>query len=241
MRIIEERKLQCPAFSNAQVLHDLAAARLPRVGVPEHISACAREVDGSERAPVHLQGPASRAPETGRDDEAGGPLRDPRAPPTELCRPAAGRGRGAGLGPSAPARRPRGGALHWRRRLRRARLAAPGAALAARAQAAPLAALPRGGERGASRFATRGGGGARRGVCESAGTRATSGWAGLWSDEARPAGGFRRASKTIECRFESGEQCIWLVGTATNPPQFNQISKPRPGLIQQPRIIVRTV
>ena len=45
----------------------------------------------------------------------------------------------------------------------------------------------------------------------------------------------------IECRFESGEQCSWLVGTATNPPQFNQISKPRPGLIQQPRIIVRTV
>ena len=71
MRIIEERRLQCPAFSNVQVRHDLAAARLPRVGVPEHISACARDVDGSERAPVHLQGPASRAPETGRDDEAG--------------------------------------------------------------------------------------------------------------------------------------------------------------------------
>ena len=71
MRIIEGRKLQCPAFSNVQVRHDLAATRLPRVGVPEHISACAREVDGSERAPTHLQGPSSRAPETSCDDEAG--------------------------------------------------------------------------------------------------------------------------------------------------------------------------
>ena len=34
MRIIQERKLQCPAFSNVQVRHDLAATRLPRVGVP---------------------------------------------------------------------------------------------------------------------------------------------------------------------------------------------------------------
>ena len=40
MRIIEERKLQCLAFSNVQVRHDLAATRLPRVGVPEHIAAC---------------------------------------------------------------------------------------------------------------------------------------------------------------------------------------------------------
>ena len=39
MRIIEDRKLQCPAFSNVQVRHDLAATRLPRVGVPEHIVA----------------------------------------------------------------------------------------------------------------------------------------------------------------------------------------------------------
>ena len=77
MRIIEERKLQCPAFSNVQVRHDLVATRLPRLGVPEHIFACAREVDGSERAPAHLQGPASRAPETGRDDEAGDASEEP--------------------------------------------------------------------------------------------------------------------------------------------------------------------
>ena len=50
MRIIKGRKLQCPAFSHAQVRHDLAATRLPRAGVPGHISACAREVGGSERA-----------------------------------------------------------------------------------------------------------------------------------------------------------------------------------------------
>ena len=71
MRIIEERKMQCTAFSNVQVRPELAATRLPCVGVPEHITACARKMDGAERAPVRLQGPASRAPETGRDDEAG--------------------------------------------------------------------------------------------------------------------------------------------------------------------------
>jgi hypothetical protein len=71
MRIVTERKLQCPAFSNVEVRHDLATTRLPRMGVPEHITVCAREVLGSERAPVRLQGPASRAPETSRDDEAG--------------------------------------------------------------------------------------------------------------------------------------------------------------------------
>ena len=71
MRIIEDRKRQWPVFSNVQVRHNLAASRLPDVGVPEHITVCAQEVDGSERAPTHLHGPASRAPETGRDDEAG--------------------------------------------------------------------------------------------------------------------------------------------------------------------------
>ena len=40
-------------------------------GVPDHIYACLQEVAGAENAPVRLQGPASRAPETGRDDEAG--------------------------------------------------------------------------------------------------------------------------------------------------------------------------
>ena len=33
--------------------------------------ACAREVEGSERSPVQLRGPAARAPEIGRDEEAG--------------------------------------------------------------------------------------------------------------------------------------------------------------------------
>ena len=71
MRIMEERKQQCPVFSHVKVCRDLAMKRLPDLGVPEHITACAREVEGSERAPVHLRGPAARAPETGRDDEAG--------------------------------------------------------------------------------------------------------------------------------------------------------------------------
>ena len=70
MRIIKERQQQCPAFSHVQVREDVAATRLPPAGVPEHITACLQEVAGSEKAPVRLQGPAARAPETGRDDEA---------------------------------------------------------------------------------------------------------------------------------------------------------------------------
>ena len=71
MRIVTERKLECPTFSDAVVRHDLASTRLPPVGVPDHIIACVRDVVGAERAPVRLVGPASRAPETGREDEAG--------------------------------------------------------------------------------------------------------------------------------------------------------------------------
>ena len=71
MRIVGERKLQCPAFANVKVRQNLAPSRLPHVGVPEHITACAREVGGSEQVPVRLRGPVSRAPKRGRDEEAG--------------------------------------------------------------------------------------------------------------------------------------------------------------------------
>ena len=71
MQIVRERKRQCATFSEVSVREDLAATRLPEDGVPEHIRACMQPVDGADKAPVRLVGPASRAPEVGRDDEAG--------------------------------------------------------------------------------------------------------------------------------------------------------------------------
>ena len=44
--------------------------------MPEHIQACLQPVDGADKAPVRLLGPASRAPEVGGDDEAAGESED---------------------------------------------------------------------------------------------------------------------------------------------------------------------
>jgi hypothetical protein len=71
MRIVRERKAQCPVFSEVILREDEAGSRLPEDGVPLHIAACALEVHGSENAVVHLQGPASRAPDVGKQEEAG--------------------------------------------------------------------------------------------------------------------------------------------------------------------------
>ena len=71
MQIVRERKQQCATFSHVSLREELAATRLPEDGVPEHIMACLQPVDGADKAPVRLLGPASRAPEVGRDDEAG--------------------------------------------------------------------------------------------------------------------------------------------------------------------------
>jgi hypothetical protein len=70
MRIVKERKLVCPVFAHAVIDEALAATRLPVNGVPEHILHCAQEVEGAENAPVRLDGPASRAPEISRNEEA---------------------------------------------------------------------------------------------------------------------------------------------------------------------------
>ena len=45
--------------------------RLPEDGVPEHLQGCTQHVEGSDKAPVRMQGPASRAPELSTIDEAG--------------------------------------------------------------------------------------------------------------------------------------------------------------------------
>ena len=61
----------CPAFNNIKVRRDLATTRLRVDGVPEHITVCATEVAGSEHAPMRLDGPASKAPESGKVDDSG--------------------------------------------------------------------------------------------------------------------------------------------------------------------------
>ena len=71
MRIVAERQLQCPAFSNIKVRQDLATTRLPLEGIPEHITSCATQISGSERAPMRLDGPASKAPDSGKVDDSG--------------------------------------------------------------------------------------------------------------------------------------------------------------------------
>ena len=67
MRIVRERKAQCPVFSEVKLADE---TRLPECGVPEHITACASTVEGAERAPSRLLGPASRAPEISKYEEA---------------------------------------------------------------------------------------------------------------------------------------------------------------------------
>ena len=71
MRIVRERKQCCPCFGDVVIREDVADTRLPANGVPEHILACAQEVDGAEHAPTGLVGPASRAPDVGRMEEEG--------------------------------------------------------------------------------------------------------------------------------------------------------------------------
>ena len=71
MQIVQERKQQCATFAEVSVREDLAATRLPEDGVPEHVQVCMQAVEGVDKAPVRLFGPASRAPELGREEEAG--------------------------------------------------------------------------------------------------------------------------------------------------------------------------
>ena len=71
MRIVRERKQCCPCFADVVIREDVADTRLPANGVPEHILACAQEVDGAEHAPTRLVGPASRAPDIDRIEEEG--------------------------------------------------------------------------------------------------------------------------------------------------------------------------
>jgi hypothetical protein len=57
MRIVRERKAQCPVFADVTLCEAEADSRLPAHGVPDHVRACALEVDGSEQAIVRLRVP----------------------------------------------------------------------------------------------------------------------------------------------------------------------------------------
>ena len=72
--VIRERQQQCPAFMRAVIRDDAAETRLPSHGVPDDVFCCAQEVAGSQHAPVRLQGPASRAPESGTAQPRGDDL-----------------------------------------------------------------------------------------------------------------------------------------------------------------------
>ena len=71
MELARQRKAECPSFLHTVLKEDEASTRLPERGVPEHLLNCIQLVDGADKAPVHLSGPAARAPEHGHNDEAG--------------------------------------------------------------------------------------------------------------------------------------------------------------------------
>ena len=71
MELVRARKRECPIFSHVRMREELAQTRLPERGVPEYVLACAVEVEGADSAPSRMDGPAARAPEQGRREEAG--------------------------------------------------------------------------------------------------------------------------------------------------------------------------
>ena len=71
MELARQRKAECPSFLHTVLKEDEASTRLPESGVPEHLLNCRQLVDGADKAPVHLSGPAARVPEHGHKDEAG--------------------------------------------------------------------------------------------------------------------------------------------------------------------------
>jgi hypothetical protein len=71
MNIVRDRKAQCATFAHVVLREDEATTRLPADGIPDHIQCCTQLVEGSSKAPLQLVGPASRAPEIGKGEEAG--------------------------------------------------------------------------------------------------------------------------------------------------------------------------
>ena len=69
LSITRLRRQCCPAYAKAVLVEGAAETRLPRqTGVPDAIKHCLQEVEGVDRAPVRLDGPAAtRLPEQSVD------------------------------------------------------------------------------------------------------------------------------------------------------------------------------
>ena len=79
MKIVRLRRRHCAAYANAEIKEASASTRLPENGVPDSVLNCAQEVEGAANVPVHLSGPASRAPEHADHEDAGDESEDSHA------------------------------------------------------------------------------------------------------------------------------------------------------------------
>ena len=68
LRIVRERKQQCHSFRHVVINEGAAHERLPENGVPAAVLNCVHDVDGADKAPIHLDGPAFKTPEVGKDE-----------------------------------------------------------------------------------------------------------------------------------------------------------------------------
>ena len=85
LKIVRERKQQCPAFSDVVINEEAAPQRLPENGVPAAVLHCVQQVDGADKAPVHLDGPAAKAPEVGKDEGDAGDDSDEQSEADQGC------------------------------------------------------------------------------------------------------------------------------------------------------------
>ena len=85
LKIVRERKQQCPAFSDVVINEEAAPQRLPENGLPAAVLSCVQQVDGADKAPVHLDGPAAKAPEVGKDEGDAGDDSDEHSEADQGC------------------------------------------------------------------------------------------------------------------------------------------------------------
>ena len=72
LELVHLRKKQCASYTKVNINEDIAFLEIPEEGVPTALLATEQEVEGMDKAPVQLSGPASRAPEQHPQTEADG-------------------------------------------------------------------------------------------------------------------------------------------------------------------------
>ena len=72
LEIVRLRIKECAAYSHVKINETRAKSEISEQGVPFALLAAHQKIDGAERAPVHLSGPVSRAPEKNPHTEAEG-------------------------------------------------------------------------------------------------------------------------------------------------------------------------